>query len=363
MAREREEEILRRVVREVRSDAVPELDWDEMEARLMRRAQRADVVRKSSFDWRPFALVGLAAAGAALLVAVTRKPAPPIPAPAPAPQAKKSSDTNGDTLEVGSSIVATDQPVRVRHRDRAVWTLSPGSKATLLQRVGRLILRLESGSIHSEVIPNLGHDAFVVEVGEARISVQGTVFKVELRGDRIRVGVSRGAVGIGPRTAVAAPPVFVLEAGSQGDFALDGRTGHVNKAERASGAVHAPARTPAQAARERAATEPAPSASATSPEELPTEPSIADIESGVMDVVEVAGSCFTRHTAPGDGVEVTVRTAVTLEIRPEGSAEIVEFSPPLSPAVEACAEAGVRQLSFARSLEGAKVTRLLELKR
>jgi hypothetical protein len=224
-------------------------------------------------------------------------------------------------------------------------------------------LRLESGAIQSEVVPGLGRDSFAIEVGQARVSAHGTVFRVELRGDRIRVAVSEGTVAVGPKGSVLTPS-FLLEAGAQGDFALDGRTGHVNKLERPSAAARAQrTKVPATAGRDERATGSPPASASSAPGELPAEPSISDIESGVMELVNVAGSCFARHTAPGDGVEVTVRTAVTLQIGPEGGVTEVEFSPPLSPAVEACAESGIRQLAFARSTDGAKVTRLLELKR
>jgi hypothetical protein len=41
----------------------------------------------------------------------------------------------------------------------------------------------------------------------------------------------------------------------------------------------------------------------------------------------------------------------------------VTFGPPLAPAVEDCGVAGLRNLTFARSVEGATFTRILELKR
>jgi hypothetical protein len=356
------EEILRRVVRETRSDAVPEPDWDALETRLMRRVRSGEPPRTTSRSWHTVALPGLALAGAALAAVLWLRPAPrPGSAGAPVSMTSSGSGRDGDELALDSSVRASEEPVTIQHRGRARWTLAPHSAATLLERSERVVVRLESGAMEANVVPS-GRDAFTVEVGQAKVTVRGTVFKVELRGDRIRVAVSEGSVGIAPRSSTGTP-TFVLEAGSRGDFSLDGRTGHIDKAERVKPQPSAPKSKAAaagdreaQAAAAQASPPPAPSA-------LPAQPSISDIESGVMDLVNVTGSCFTRHTAPGDGVEVTVRTAVALHIGPDGLVTDLEFSPPLSPAVDACAESGIRQLSFGRSSEGTKITRLLELKR
>jgi FecR protein len=362
MAEGPRDEVLRRVVREARSDGVPELDWDELETSLMRRVRSNESARASSVSWRPLAVFGVAVAGAALAIGLYLNRPPPAAQLASAPSPTSSDSTrDGDALSLGVAVDAHDTPVRVRHRGRAYWTLGAHSTAKLVERSERLTVRLEAGSVVAEVVPSLGPDSFAIEVGQARVSVHGTVFKVELKGDRIRVAVTEGTVAVGARGSTLAPS-FVLEAGAQGDFALDGRTGQVNKAERPSAAPAQRAKSSTPTAKEPTPAEPETAASAV-PTALPAEPSIADIESGVMELVNVAGSCFTRHTAPGDGVEVTVRTAVTLQIGPDGLVSELEFSPPLSPAVEACAESGIRQLGFARSTEGVKVTRLLELKR
>jgi len=358
------DEILRRVAREARSDAVPELDWDEIETRLMRRVRANEDVRVRSSAWHPFALPALALAGAAALGALIWFGPAPRPHSAAGPERAPSSEsgTDGERLAPGSVVSAAEEPLTIEHRGRARWTLAPRSRAKLVERSERLIVRLEAGAIEANVVPNGRRDAFAIEVGQAKVTVQGTVFRVELRGDRFRVAVKEGSVGVAPRGSTVAP-TFVLEAGSRGDFSLDGRTGHIDKAEAPSIAPRAQrARTSAAGSREERTSD-ARETAAPAASELPVEPSISEIESGVMELVNVTGSCFTQHTTLGDGVEVTVRTAVTLQIGPEGVVTEIEFSPPLSPAVEACAESGIRQLTFARSSEGAKVTRLLELKR
>src|SRR5688572_9839096 len=221
MASDPRDEVLRRVVREARSDGVPELDWDDLETSLMRRVKSSESVRATSVAWRPLALFGLAAAGAALAIGMyVNRPAPAAPTASKTSSASSDSSRDGDELALGAAIDASDAPVRVRHRGRARWTLGPHSTAKLVERAERLTVRLETGSVVAEVVPSLGRDSFAIEVGQARVSVHGTIFKVELKGDRIRVAVAEGTVAVGPRGSTLAPS-FVLDAGAQGDFALD----------------------------------------------------------------------------------------------------------------------------------------------
>jgi len=61
-------------------------------------------------------------------------------------------------------------------------------------------------------------------------------------------------------------------------------------------------------------------------------------------------------------VQITVRTALSLQIADSGAVSNVDFQPPLSPEAEECAAADISQITFAPSKQGAKVTRMLELK-
>ncbi len=65
--------------------------------------------------------------------------------------------------------------------------------------------------------------------------------------------------------------------------------------------------------------------------ELPNEPSINDIETGIARIVDATTDCFTRFTQSTDGVQITVHTALSLKILDSGSVAEVDFQPPLSP--------------------------------
>jgi len=80
-------------------------------------------------------------------------------------------------------------------------------------------------------------------------------------------------------------------------------------------------------------------------------------------VVQAVTRCFeTLTTRPGDGT-VRVQTAAMLTIAPDGTVEEVSFAPPLSPAVQACAERDSRTARFASAGSATAITRVLELSR
>jgi hypothetical protein len=97
--------------------------------------------------------------------------------------------------------------------------------------------------------------------------------------------------------------------------------------------------------------------------ELPSEPSINDIEAGIARIVDGASDCFSRHTQSAEGVQITVRTALSLKILPSGAVSDVDFQPSLSPDAEQCAADQISDVTFTPSQQGASVTRMLELKR
>ena len=161
-------------------------------------------------------------------------------------------------------------------------------------------------------------------------------------------------------------PTFFLKAPAHGDFAADGRSGSIDgrplgeSEERHAEPLRLnPARSAAGAPSALPSSAPAPSASA----ELPLEPSINDIEAGIASIVQVASDCFSDNTKSAEGVRITVRSALSLTITESGAVADVDFQPPLAPEVEECAADKIPSIAFAPSQQGAKVTRMLELKR
>jgi hypothetical protein len=353
------ESALNGLVREARREQTEALDFARIEERLLLEVRRAPP--QASRSTRAWAWASVAVAACALLWLVKgRAPVNVTETRAAIVDASAALDRDGDALAVGTRVTAAEREVTVTHAGRARWKLEPSSSALLAEKGERITVRLEHGGVLSEVVRSPKPETFVVEAGAARVAVHGTVFRVSLEGDRLKVQVREGVVAVGPREGAA---VFLLEAPASGDFSTDGRTGSVNG--RPSATSSRPGE-PLKPGRLRAATGPSAQGSVAAPSPsvaLPAEPSINDIEIGISRSVDIASDCFRRHTQSTDGILVTARTALSLQITSEGAATDVRFQPPLSPDVEACAAAGIASVTFAPSEQGAKVTRLLELKR
>lgn len=358
---ERHELSLKRLVREARTEKVAELDWDTLEDRLVRHAQHSvPPPPRKSYPIYPLAWAALGvAAGVALWLVSDRAQVSLPQQPPEVVEATEPLRKNGGSLAVGSRVSAGDRQVSVDHPGRATWTMDPSSSALLVEKGERITVRLERGSLLAEVVPNPKPETFVVEAAGTRIAVHGTVFRVELEGERVIVQVREGTVAVGPKGAV---PAFFLKAPAHGDFAADGRSGSIDgrplgeSAERRAEPLKlTPPRSVIPA--------PGSAAPAASGVELPSEPSISDIETGIARIVDAASDCFSRNTKSTEGVQITVRTALSLQITSAGAVADLDFQPPLSPDVEQCATGSISQVTFAASKQGAKVTRMLELKR
>jgi len=374
-----EEQALDRLILELRKQAAPDVDWDRVEARLMREPQpQARSATLSFLNRLRWPAAGLVAVAALASLVVARKPAP-----TPEKRVAKLSlaPLNGDQIAVGARITAGNQPLLVEHHGRARWTLEPHATALVSDAGEFLTVKLESGALSAAVVPNPKPETFAVEVGGTRVAVHGTAFRVERVGERVQVEVSEGTVAV-EASGTHSSPAFLLRRDSRGNFALDGRTGSVegNASEvvaESAGQSHrtlgkvasaprahqsAPAVQPAmpELSAEPVALLPAP-APAPAPA-APLQPSISDIEAGVSSALELMNRCFHDQTR-STGIRVSATTGLTLSVAPDGTTQSVTFAPPLAPAVEECAVNGLRALTFARSAEGVTFTRLLELER
>ncbi len=355
---DRRESALRRLVRDARAEAPPEIDWSGAEERLLRHAQRmTPAERRSSY---PLAWGALAVAAALTVWLGGQRAHHTVTQAPPSIIATEPLRRNGDTMALGSRVEAESREVSVEHAGRATWTLAPSSSALLASRGERITVHLERGSVLSEVVRNPKPETFIVEALGARIAVHGTVFRVGLEGGRVIVQVREGTVGVGP---LGGGPAFFLKAPARGDFAGDGRSGSIDgrpldesEGRRPGPLKVAPMRS-ASAGPVSNASPPIASAG------LPNEPSINDIEVGIARIVDATSGCFSRHIKSTDGVQITVRTALSLKILSSGGVADVNFQPPLSPDAETCAAASISQVTFAASKQGAQVTRMLELKR
>ena len=325
--------------------------------------------------------VALVAAAAAVFV-FTRHHAPVATPGSKAIAKLASGPLNGDQLALGTRITAGNQSVVVEHQGRAHWTLEPHATAFVSNAGEFLTVQLESGALSAAVVPNTKAETFAVEVGGTRVAVHGTAFRVERAADRVLVQVSEGTVAVEP-TQTHSDPSFLLRRDSRGNFALDGRTGSVegnasvvmrdagpesrreisvtaNPLHATAHVTHTPAHV-AVATPAAAAPQPA-DAPSTGAQTLPLQPSISNIESGVSSAIGLLNGCF-RNKANSAGTRVSASTGMTLTVTGEGTVQSVTFSPPLEPAVEDCAVIGLRQLTFAKSVDGVTFTRMLELTR
>lgn len=353
------EAALRRVVREARAVQPPDIDWSSSEEQLLRATQRA-TPRQARRPTFAMAWAGLAVAAAAALWLVHERSGTRVAiAPPEIVEATEPLRKNADQLPVGSRVEAHERELSVDHARRATWTLAPNSSARLLEKGERIALRLERGSVLSEVVPNPRPETFVVEAAGTRVAVHGTVFRVALEGGRVIVQVREGTVAVGP---IGAVPAFFLKAPAHGDFASDGRTGSIDG--RPLGGTEQRRAEPSKVTASRPAHSGSGAPTATADDvELPLEPSISDIEAGFSRMVDVTTDCFGRNTVSAEGVQITVRTALSLRIEGSGRVADVDFQPPLAPEVEACAIGSISSVAFAPTQQGAKVTRMLELKR
>ncbi len=382
LERRPEEAALERVIMELRAEPSPELDWERVEARLMREPKPEARSRTAQFMARlRMPAIVLVAAAAAVFV-VTRNHSVTAVATSKAVAKLAGGPLNGDQLALGTRITAGAQNVVVEHAGRARWTLEPHSTAFVSNAGEFLTVQLESGALSAAVVPHTKAETFAVEAGSTRVAVHGTAFRVERSADRVLVQVSEGTVAVEP-TQTHSDPSFLLRRDSRGNFGLDGRTGSVEgnasvvvrdagaeshrEIGAATGAQHAASRvahSPTHVSGAAAATTPqAANATGSNAQSLPLQPSISNIESGVSSAIGLTTGCFRNKTNSAGSTRVSATTGMTLSVAGDGTVQSVTFSPPLEPAVEDCAVIGLRQLTFARSSDGVTFTRMLELTR
>src|SRR4051794_24875883 len=207
MTPERVERALVEVTREARSEQLPYVDWAAIEDQLP--MTRVHTVPPRPFNLRPWLLAAsFAAAGVALgLGLALRQPEPQAAAvthsnaqtTAATAKPKTNQDINGDALQPGAHVVATDLPQTVVHAGHARWTLASHSEGTLLANGDIVTIRLDRGSVTSRVTKSSRTETFAVEAADVRVAAHGTEFVVSLGADGVSVSVTEGSVLVGPR--------------------------------------------------------------------------------------------------------------------------------------------------------------------
>jgi ferric-dicitrate binding protein FerR (iron transport regulator) len=362
--------LMRKLTNEMRDEAVPDLDWDRLEAALLPQIEREAAARRRLLAarqsrWSSVALFAAAAAAVVLFTSTTaRQPdttsarpeavAPVVPFTDVSAEPDALPKYSVRDLAPNTLVTSDDEPMQFTLPGVATWTLEPHSRVvvdsvTLPHRV-----TLQQGSIVAEVVPRESSneliEAFVVEAGTTRVAVHGTVFSVELLSDRVNVEVTHGSVTVGPSGHRGATTGRVLVSPAHAAFSLhQGRFIASLPARAAAVAAHEPsAGGPAKRAidapheaHEPAPTPVAPTALVTDPRvtgeakaaeppatpETPTSPRPLTVNEARAMVT----ACLEAAMRSADGTMVTVGSEVSATLDAEGKVASVRFSPPLRP--------------------------------
>jgi len=218
----REAEVLRQLIGEMRETVPPSIDSERISAMLVetieaeKRTRPAQLHGSGASQWLVFA-----AAAAFVVVMLSQQGAgqdPSTDAGRYASSAAQAVDLStvpyqqaaGEGVPVyrvaalrsGVVVQSETEPVRFRLDGVVTWTLAPKTRVRVKTVTTPHEIVLESGSVYAEVKPQLGSDelneTFAVIAGTSRVAVHGTVFSVQRDGDRVVVEVTRGAVSVGP---------------------------------------------------------------------------------------------------------------------------------------------------------------------
>ncbi len=363
-----ERRALGQVTRELREEPMPPIDWDRLEASLARRLAeaRSSVPRRWSGPLLAAAAVAAGLGGLWLLGSRTPTPVASSASPAAVTSADGARGAHdfaaapgaaridGETLAIGGAVAAPLSGLEVVHGRRARWTLSPGGRARLLEAGGRLTIALESGALRAEVTSGMAPEGFAVEVAGTRVAVQGTIFRVERRAERVEVAVERGAVVVGPASDRGRLQGTRLTAPARGEFTFQGLPAEAPDSE----ASTAPSASPPPA-------RPAPRPRGADPRGAPSAPSVrpGELEAAAYGVTAAVQRCFARLTPAVKGGHVTAEVAVTLVVAPDGGLAGLDFAPPLAPAVGDCSQAAARRVHLPAPGVETRIVRRLSLVR
>jgi len=351
---------LDRLIEEARAEVPPSVDWDGVEASLMKRA--AEVPRPKSVAPRGVLLAAAAvllAAGGFVALRTSVVDRAVVHAPVAEARTEQAEHrVNGDELAPGAVVTSGGEEVVVEHKGHVTWTLAPESTAHI-ESVGEVVaLALDRGTVSAQVVKSPRPESFVVRVERTRVAVHGTRFAVIRGSDSVHVEVREGIVGVGPVVHRG----FELPAPESATVTFDGvRTD-----------IAAP--SAAKARPTPAASMSGPTASVAHPKvsAAPQEGAIAPVEAdglprgtlaGIDRVTTSVERCLREHTVLGEDLRVTVETRLVLHVDAKGTVGQALFAPPLAPAVGICVDAALETIRFPRSTDGFVIDRVLELNR
>lgn len=188
--------------------------WARVEARVFERIERGALLLPTNPPERSSRSIMLWSGAAALAIAASVllwwrfEATPSVAAFVAAPAV--AANAGDPTPPPSSSVTPVEAPLEMA-RTRIVTTLAPtqtmlGEAELLLGARSELTFSgsdrtgwwvgLVQGQVDCHVTPRLGRPAFVVEAGEAQVTVVGTRFTVRRQGDAISVSVTEGHVRV-----------------------------------------------------------------------------------------------------------------------------------------------------------------------
>lgn len=347
-------------------NAVADLDWDAIEARVMKSVAEPVVTKPTELSSRRRALrygtVALTLAATVIIWArrdAAQKAEQHHETVATSQRQEASSLTSG-ALRVDDAAIAAGHVIRegdalsiasgraVLERPHAVsWLMETVDSEAARARVsaaGRpLVLDLEHGAIEAQVVPVSSGEAFAVDVisktNIVRVAVHGTHLRVARAGDRVIVDLTEGviAIGIAPASGVTtgitvrAPAHVELDPNDLGSIKV----------------VHSGVRAPIQLGDHVVVVAPPPVDEPATPTTIAAAPTAApkappNVEApkpvllGREAIVAAVRDCAAGHATSGE-VRVTVTSELALTVGPEGTPAMLKFNPPLPPDVQTCA--------------------------
>ncbi|MFC1641236.1 FecR family protein [Myxococcota bacterium] len=363
---------LRRVSEEAARARTPEVDWERVEAKLFERISQPATIHRVAYSRRWGGALLAAAASVALVWAGYRwhcsDSSFSVTSGISSPQV-----LDGARLEVGQYIETSDRALRVQHSGRATWTLASHSRVRLVSQGRTLSLALQAGALEAEVKPGAEAESFVVEVGQTRVAVRGTIFGVEHAGRYVQVAVRQGTVFVGPVSPGDRTEGFVLSAPASGVFSLDGaRSGRlgVGRGLVPQPSTEIPSPNTGRIAPELVGTR-GPPMSMPSDLTLSSQkgpPACVPVSAGVEEsrpisvpeeqpsaavgaehlasrlVVAAVARCFSSHTPTRGDLLVTATFELSTTFSADGSITGIQFDPSLPQTVEACSRQAVTDI-------------------
>lgn len=244
-----------------------------------------------------------------------------------------------DAILPASAFESGDEALQFALPGVATWTLAPHSRVVVDTVARPHRITLERGRVDAQVVPRkmrTDEESFAVIAGTTRVAVRGTVFSVSRDHRAVTVAVTRGSVAVSRLDGDGeGGPEELLVGPAQAAFSLDGE-----RIARPEGPAASATPTSSTAASEaEARVGPAPRREADPPGSASGEPaspatpapkrlSVAEARGVVLGCLQQA---LDHPDDGGEGREVTVSSAVTVTLGPEGRVDAVRFSPPLRP--------------------------------